>query len=97
MNQTDACNALKTNNLRCTVIIGSQYNPQYQPNDVGALQNNGQPANVNDQVPATTIITLVLNPANPNQPTNPGQTQSPSQGAAGTTGLPGSIPGQPGQ
>jgi eukaryotic-like serine/threonine-protein kinase len=93
MPEGQACSLLESKQLVCSQMNGSQYNPSYQPNLVSQLQNGQQPANVGDQVAAHTVITLVINPANPNQPSG-GQTQDPSQGAAGTTGLPGDNQGQ---
>ena len=97
MTQTDACSALKAKNLQCSEINGTQYNPQYPAGAVVGLQNNGQPANVGDQVAASTNITLVINPDNPNQNPDPGQNQTPPPGATGTTGQTGDNQGQQGQ
>ena len=94
MSQNDACDALKSKKLQCATIIGQQYISPYTQNSVSQLQNNGQPANAGDQVAPGTTITLVLNPANPNQNGDGGNSQPPSQGATGTTGNPGDNQGQ---
>ncbi|MEZ0094164.1 Stk1 family PASTA domain-containing Ser/Thr kinase [Streptacidiphilus sp. EB129] len=74
--------------LHVAVNVSQTFNTSYNANAVIEETYNGQPITGNQQVPAGSTITIVVNPAsNPTQGGNPGGTTgSPTPGSTDTTG-----------
>jgi serine/threonine-protein kinase len=102
-NANDASSDLRKAGLNYSQSPGNQYDPRYTSGTVSQLLNGTTPVNPGDMVPPNTTITIVINPANPNQGQTQGQIQgqtqgqtgTPTQGAAGIGG--GNNQGQTGQ
>jgi serine/threonine-protein kinase len=95
MTPQEASDQLTGEKLNPVTLNGSSYDGTYQSGDVSQVLYQGQPVTANQQVPAGSTITLVINPANPAAPTTPtaGASTNPPGGASGTA----STPADPGQ